>query len=387
MRVYNMEFGEAILISKVDEKLLIDMGSDKPSNNFKKIWEDIEKQSGTYQLMISHFHDDHVNGLYEKSAKDFGYTLPKAEKIMIPCIFDIKKDDLSYSELEMYRHIFEAVVGKDNRLYTILELLKYAINCSGKIVFLYKGENFAIAGENYSVIWPDKKSDYFSKSKIFENLKNILIDIGIYKEDDGKLDDSYYYRIKGLDEQIASIYRVQSAGQMVGTVETIIAFYDELNEIIDELKSLIGDDKKKQLKEWCKAFINMQNDMSIVFHNQVNDIAKNILFTGDISRGVYDRYVSKEVYGEYRVVKVPHHGTRSSFSLNIPKTNTMIISNGKAKMESKRGKIYEGYGLKYTNTEIICTNPRCCLKDDFGGECTGAHDCHTWKPGEFYIDI
>ena len=64
VKMFQMGFGESILIHQGDSCLLVDCGSESQSR--KMCFKNVAEELGEYRkksLLISHFHNDHTNGI------------------------------------------------------------------------------------------------------------------------------------------------------------------------------------------------------------------------------------------------------------------------------------------------------------------------------------
>ena len=82
--MFQMGFGESILLHKGDTCLLVDCGSESSCREeyFDNVFRELKKYEKR-SLMISHFHADHMNGIKPLSdhfSKGF-------EKVYVPNIF------------------------------------------------------------------------------------------------------------------------------------------------------------------------------------------------------------------------------------------------------------------------------------------------------------
>lgn len=103
--MFNVDFGESIIMSDNlnRDNLLIDYGSELDTNIDyieNKIYA-IKSENGNIDAMMTHFHEDHINGFINLSLKN-----PKFfNKIYIPNVFSpyLKRDfrDISYVQIEL----------------------------------------------------------------------------------------------------------------------------------------------------------------------------------------------------------------------------------------------------------------------------------------------
>lgn len=373
IEMYNMGFGEAILLEDGDnntQKFLVDMGSKLKNFDFKNVWDSMDLEDNKYELMLSHFHEDHMNGL--RDGREKGYDIPKAGNIYIPSILDIKVDSIEYLDLLLYYYFFKYVLNLQNRVTSLFEILHYAISCKGKITFLKKGKEFRFATHKYNVLWPDPGSDIFKQED-----KSFLSIITALKETQDWTDIENAVR-----ECAGTVRNVFEALSKDNVEEQLIENGISENILEEQKKKLVNlaDEKRKKfdskikekIRYWCDKFHPKQNEVSIVFHDDTEGENANIFFTGDITAEIFEKEI-EGVKKQYQVFKVPHHGTASHYHHKFPDAKYYLISNGEGNI--LYGKIDERYGLYYNNVKkcnFICTNKRCNLVDLYGIECNNS---------------
>ena len=101
MNVFNMGFGESILLQKDRESLLVDCGSKRKDNaesQIEWIWSGMN-DSKSISFMLTHFHEDHFNR-FEALVNHSGR---KADVLYLPWInFDKKRVDLCDIAVYLY---------------------------------------------------------------------------------------------------------------------------------------------------------------------------------------------------------------------------------------------------------------------------------------------
>ena len=129
--------------------------------------------------------------------------------------------------------------------------------------------------------------------------------------------------------------------------------------------------QNKELMKLIAASIEsikcQENRISVVFQDFPCELEANLLMTGDIPRPEIKKIESQIKDVHYKVVKAPHHGTPTYYWENLPKSDAIMISNGKpCSQHRKWGKIayeYAGFYNSNKKCKIICTNYRCQMED------------------------
>lgn len=97
--------------------------------------------------------------------------------------------------------------------------------------------------------------------------------------------------------------------------------------------------------------------------------------TGDVPRRVVDKYLYRDYFKNnfYKYMKCPHHGTSTYYTVRLPKSCNLIISNGKYGNYQSISEHYFNhpwlYGRRY------CTNNHCEVYKN-GNPCI-LHHCGT----------
>lgn len=181
------------------------------------------------------------------------------------------------------------------------------------------------------------------------------------------------------------------------TISILENLSDQEKGILQELDRKYGVPLRKDrenTKNWRKKLRNIFHDdinaTSIVFCDDRGKEANRyrLLMTGDVTRTVVDRYLYTPYFeGKcYWYMKCPHHGTRTHYTICLPRSGNFIISNGK----SRYLKISSAYfyhadmrGDRYcikARCEIREDKNRCCSENGAGNHC----GTNRWCP---YFDI
>lgn len=357
--MFNVDFGESIIMSDNlnRDNLLIDYGSELDTNIDyieNKIYA-IKSENGNIDAMMTHFHEDHINGFINLSLKN-----PKFfNKIYIPNVFSpyLKRDfrDISYVQIELILFFLtQCKFNLNNNKLSLFELLKSLVAFDGEIHILQRGDTFKLADTKYITLWPNTSEIKFMKNSTEEYLEEFLRIIG----NEFDLLNKINKISQTLNENFLNITKIELRKEIN---------IDELEKEIYELsyiaKKVKYNDRKEEFDIWMKKIALNANKISIVFQNKIDNSEKNILMTGDIDKYRLGWIINNKlqnkigIHDKFNIIKAPHHGTKTYFFGKLPESKNIIISNGKTPKPNKRGKISSAYeSYEKNGTLIRCTN-------------------------------
>ena len=142
-----MEFGESIAISNQHSCLLIDCGTECKKTSFciQPIVNDLKKYTEK-TLMISHFHDDHINcilPLHQSSNVIF-------ERVYLPDIFS----NFGILNLTLLKYYLQKRFSSG---FTIWDIIRQILKNKSAIFLLKKCSIFYEIGYDWEVYWPDNR--------------------------------------------------------------------------------------------------------------------------------------------------------------------------------------------------------------------------------------
>ena len=384
--IYNVEFGESLLLQYENENLLIDMGSDSNCVDFDNIWNDIysESMDKNLSIMCSHFHDDHINGIlkYNKNAKNIS-------KVFLPDFLDLEsKNGYDFVKLSVLESFFESIVLNEKLKLNLFDLLKFVMDNKTIVYFLHVGSNFHVDRQEYKVLWPDAKKITIINNKTGHLIEHIIS--GINKSFDQEeyykiaefMDEGINTLVNGIAEQISKAYgalrdfdvdKKQDGRVDISDISRMIERLSYVSKLLSK-----NSERNKEIKKYLLTFRKKQNEMSIVFHNAENKDGANVLLLADIPNNTFNRNIACYLHYEYKIIKVSHHGTYSHFTNRLPKSEFLLISNGKNKHPGY-GKISNQYAGFYNAFQkpkynMICTNQRCETLE-LGKQCRYGKQC------------
>lgn len=369
IKMYNVGFGESILLdNSVDQCLLVDCGSEM--NDKEKVFTGIYDELYNYKhrtALITHFHDDHINGFIKMIEKHHHVF----DEIYIPNIFFerinplLEVNGLNLVDLEIVKYLLEQKKVKNGHL-SILELLKALVKSMSKIKVAERGDTIQLVGCKFEVLWPnphyllDKKTEE-SLMKTIPILNNII------------------HQIYMISDQITEIYQSMLENNGEENIRYNLARINSIEERIIDFPSL--EVSKHVLQKWLDKIKRIENNTSIVM--QSKSFKPSVLLTGDIidstMEKIFEDYYEPNIktYDYYTIIKAPHHGTDSNHFVKFDiytKFDYIFISNGETN-KSKRGKISKKYDSNFKNYLLCCTNndnERCQYCTIFGRICNRA---------------
>lgn len=354
MEIYNVKHGDFGVYYDLekDYACVIDCGTSQPNDLLKlslmtpkDIIASVARNLGKFNkrdILITHLHEDHYNGIaaFRRSKEPF------FRNMFIPYI-DPKQDYtktmfLAMELLDMFSTFFKVP-------FTVLKNFKelFSGKYSKDVIPIYQGvilDDISSERGNAQVLWPpmfkgDSKKlkytvDRFKKTLEEHNLSKI-IDIAEEKfysdmeylslslrEYSNFIHNKYHFDTYNIESVELNYIDKYIEGEELGEISE---FKDEDELILSKLKKR-GIEKaeaqeaiirsywklKKQLK-------NILDALSIVFH-----IDHDIILFGDITERIL-YLLNKDIHDEYKVIKLPHHGTRDISFLNT-KADCFVVS-------------------------------------------------------------
>lgn len=334
VKLYDIGRADCILLGgKNKVNFMIDCGVQKYSSKLKEINNDLLKGKKN-SLLITHFHSDHIRGLnyiHKNVFKDvylsrFGLCLFKEEGLKTIEIF-LKL--FYYTPSNTYLNQFL------RNILTILNMLSRVLVKKGNITFINSGSRFKTL-PTFEVIHPDINCNMFLKDEFLTKAKeHIKFVEKTYKE---LLEASDYNAI--LNEEIS---KYKEATKLIFENQNTDSI--AINDYLDELKNMENAISKiseigGQLEEFAEyeelydGFKKYMNYYSVVIHNS------KALFCGDATKEVINDLFAMGLFkSNYRIIKTPHHGSSTSFTLSIPRP-LIYLSCSDSSKDIKKSNMY-----------------------------------------------
>lgn len=337
IKCYNVGFGDCFLCKDNNEngpKMLVDCGEHRSFNNLAVLNDVYDELIMAKQknLMISHLHQDHYNGVSQLLAT---HQDLKFDNVYLP-------NYISNGSLELYAStIFldpNSDLAREARyVLQIPGILQKNCTPNARIYFLSEGGKAFNSLCVFEALLPKNNRERLWNENIepirefCERYKEIL---GYVENESGSVTVSI-----NLEESIS---------------ELVEKFYNQASEKYERVS-------KSKINELKKRFKTNRNELSLAFHEFGVENSKNVLFLGDSEPKDINYLVdNKKLNNEYCFVKVQHHGTRKYFYNKLPKANWFAISNGGNRHPWEITKDYDYQYGKSTN--FICTNNCNCEK-------------------------
>ncbi len=354
VKMFQMDCGESILAYCKDKCLLIDCGSRSDKKTTTHLFDNVINECSGFtckKAMISHFHDDHING--------FMYITDPAKvnhltfsMVYIPYIFTYGQH-WNLIDYKLIEHYLRQKKLNNRKNFSLLDLLLRIVNSKTKILILSRGMTFNSCNSNNQVLWP-----------IPQNLVNFGFGEGIEKY----FPEDFCKQIFKITDMICKVYL--EANESSYYEDSIMDTTSEINEQITRVFNYDFEFDRDSAE--FKAFYNRlrqrlridDNNTSIVFQTNLDD---NYLFTGDIGTKYLRNIVScsyndkLRIHDSFFAIKAPHHGTVTHYLPELFDVNSSIkkdivfISNGKCK---STGVVCDKYPDNANKSlyKLICTN-------------------------------
>lgn len=353
-----VNFGETILYQQGDYKLIVDCGA-KYGRKGQLAYDRVkDKIDDSTKLLITHFDEDHFNGIIQMP------DTQKFDKIYLPLYIFLDKrlqntEEVFVDVLRTWTYLI--ATGKKKKISALhslfLKLPKlvksvYDIQCVGS------NDCFWLERRKVNVLWP--RADYRIRRRMYadEVLRNLRNNID--EPQNSELFEEFVILADEYVQRFMKIYRFYCANNRDYNnqevyIEDIYEEIEILTRAFNSLSSItisidLDDLTRKRINSISSNNIRNMNECSVVF-----EIDSDIIAFGDISARIIKYMNKKKVlsYGEYKVLKVQHHGTVSYWSDELPDAKVYLISNGG--VSNLKWSIDARYGLKYSD-KTTCTN-------------------------------
>lgn len=348
MKVFNVGFGECILLDKSpDAALLVDCGSKSKNRiDVNRISEHM-RNSKNLSFMLTHFHADHYNG-FDKLNND----VRKADKVYFPWIsFSPKEGSAIGVLLKLAIHLIalyeESAIDEDVvfLLKGQIEFIQNHVKENGRARLLKQHDIFSLGNCDMEVLWPLQcgVEQYFDNKghnleRIYDMIEHSLFPDKIAQtkfssiQDDiiQNLNDFYSIFDEGNDEFTVTESRLTKLKELIQRQTDLIS---RINKMAATSRNKNKDSVKKWRKSLRKIFHHDNNACSIVFRDKKDcpSSCYKLLMTGDITKNVIEQHLYRAYFQhrQYKYMKCPHHGTYTHYSICLPDSENFIISNGK----------------------------------------------------------
>ncbi|MDD4184418.1 MAG: MBL fold metallo-hydrolase [Candidatus Izemoplasmatales bacterium] len=322
LKIYDIGRADCILIwddesnserrDNRNERLMIDCGiAEKNTHQINIVNKDLDIVQ-INNLLITHFHKDHYGGLYyiDKYKFDTIYLSKYLE-----CIFSISMTPILVSFLKLYYLANPKTLLKNNLHFILNYLYVCAVNLKTNGIIRYVNQGSVIPiHRGYKVLWPN--INCLNLPEMISHTKNEITE---YLEDNEDLINT-----NELNRHIESYIEVASRmNNIFNKDEPILKkrfekIGKDMSEILNDI-DLLRDNETEPTEQYriSKIMSDFHNKLAIVIHD-----AKG-LYLSDVEKSTVKGL--RPVYNNnYSVVKTPHHGSHTHFSLSIPSKSTFV---------------------------------------------------------------
>jgi len=368
IEMLDVKFGDCFILTEGEHSMLVDFGTRNNTTYLTHAVSRVEKDTKITKALLTHFHEDHNKGfdiLENNQKKQFN-------EIILPNIYDKSGSSikLNLARLIVCSKRSKAWKAAFAHITLPIRMDKLLIN-GGHFIFVSDGGDFTLSNTTYNVLAPSRQDiDYFNKMPMLEIIEDIITN-------DDMLQKSYNEILIILRSRFEEVYKISEAEVEVVAVRknqefTTQAEY-QLNMALEKfiargmvLVDEFSEEKKEEVRKWNEKLSRKWNKLSIVFKSSENEI----LMTGDMEEITWRSHVKPKYFtaknNNVKILKAPHHGTKSYFSSGFPVSGDTIflISNG----YWRNCPISDEYTKNY-NGQFYCTNQSCTYYFNNGSCC------------------
>lgn len=380
IKMYDVNFGEAIIYDNSNSKLLVDCGAKFGGRGelaYRAIADDFI--FGRDDILITHFDEDHYNGLIAM-AKDHR----KVRRIYLPK-YVVTDEGVGYTDNEFMDRLraimYLYLLGKKDRLDGLQELFISIIALAAPkfdIRSVAYGDVVSVGSSQFDILWPEIDSS-INFDLLSDRIRDLFIEAmsdnnQIIEMVDGIIDNyigvfvDFYSAVNGLD---AITGEIQEQFEQLRT--RFYVSYQQLEAAEEQIQGMIPKQILERTKFANASLLKRQNNCSVVF-----SCGKTILALGDVHKDVVRRLKKKgRIAKQYNYIKAPHHGTNRHMGVALPCAKDAVFISNSGKWREDDWTISYKYPKKYGN-RVYCTNTngkrcvwiskgnRCCTNCNVG---------------------
>lgn len=349
IKCYNVEFGDCFLCKneEYESVLLVDCGTHPTFNNSNVVNDIYREMQDQYEknVMISHLHQDHYNGITYLLSK---HPTFKINNLYLPNYISNGSLEILAEVIFADKHSDLAQAARD--ILMIPGLFSRHFENGARIHFLSEG---------------GLTENEVCRIRVFLPRKNLIRQKAV-------LDNS---RIEAFCAEYRQVlnYQENDSGDVFVSVSLDLDYGRRISELIsDYLDSREGVSiPKEKLDKIKKRFNTRLNSLSLAFDEWYACEAHNVLFFGDAVCNDIEYVCNTYVSNSYKFIKISHHGTRNYFYKELPQAKYYALSNGVAK---DSWEISARYDCRYgRNTCFVCSNNKNCELHKNGCSCNSMH--------------
>ena len=348
LTMYEVNFGEAILITEGNHQLLVDCGA-KFGGKGKTAAAAVQGQwTQTHkEALVTHFDEDHYNGLIELAGQ------VQLEHIYLP-LYKYSRG-IGVEETEAYLNnvvrvwCYQRLIKHSRKLdvlHRLLLSLPGLVGRRGQVSCVGKGDHVNCGSKVWNVLWPEPKN-----GRLQRYVRELEDMVGKYTMDRREHVQQTVERYTQALVAVYALYAEQSDTLMSEDRASMV--YQDLEDGFQQLVQLTFDhaiepEDTLRMRSIFQSVIRSMNDSSVVM-----ECPGEALLLGDIGKDIYRRFIVPQLEATYKVVKVSHHGTKAYYSPNLPDAKVYLVSN--SGRWNTNWRIYEEYRKSYPQ-KMQCTN-------------------------------
>jgi len=298
-------------------------------------------------FVLSHFHEDHYNGLFLQNTKSPFWNLHQVYYQGIPELIDCQGNNLSNQFFAYLMAVNHYLLGDKHGLASvdlIDRLTQLNTNSSFRYAPLFKGDNFHHDGITYEVLWPPRKI------KCDETIVKIKKAIKAF--DKAKLSNPELAELAEQYNDWAQRYTDEKNEKDATYPNDYMKYKEAINQDSFEenfSENILND----EINEANKALREAANDLNLAFKS-----SNELLFLGDLETNQINTVCGKLSGQHFDIFISPHHGTHFGKEMGNMKAKIVFSSVG-------GGNLYSGYlknnHLRSISTYLYCTHENGCL--------------------------
>jgi|GEM_PF-2647446 len=354
IEMLDVKFGDCFILSEDGQSMLVDCGTRNSKSYLATAVSRIEADNKIKKALLTHFHEDHNKGfdiLESNAVKEF-------DEIILPNIYDKSGNTIKLNLARLIVCSKKSKAWKAALAHITLPIrMDKLLAINGHFIFVSDGGSFALSNTTYNVLSPTQQDvQNFSGMPMLKVIDDAIVNDSILRESSNEILRIFRYWL----EQVETISGVAVVRK---NQEFTIQAEDRLKKVLDifierggEIMNSFNGEQKEEVKKWAEKLSRKWNKFSIVFKSSENEI----LMTGDMEEITWRKYIKPKYFsgasGNVKILKVPHHGTKSYFSSNFPVSDDtkFLISNG----TYRKWSISDEYNNHYSG-EFYCTNKNC----------------------------
>ncbi|KFN39073.1 MAG: hypothetical protein JU82_08535 [Sulfuricurvum sp. MLSB] len=346
----------------VNHKMMIDFGGDidKISNYHYHRCCRCYPVHHIETFVLSHFHEDHYNGLFFLNHSLF--NLKQVYYPGIPTIIDKNGKNIGitfFSYLMAMNHYITLGTSSGSAAADLIEQLRQVSTTAFQYAPLFKGDTFNHNGTKYEVLWPPRIINIKSHTngKTLDSEDKVIITkikkaIGAFekaKVEHPELDELAEKYSKAITEKYKhenptheEKYNYPNANMNSTDIKLDKEPFTNEPTGVSELPPLV--------KTANDALRTAANDLSLAFKSENN----KILFLGDLETNQINRVCQSLSRKQFDVFITPHHGTHKGGGMKLLSIKIAL---------SSVGSLYKGYvknpDLKHITNKLDTYNDGC----------------------------